>query len=41
MVFSPRFLAGARKFPSLVPIIPDDPAIEANRAVWAVLEQWQ
>ena len=35
------YLAGARKFPSLVPIIPDDPAIEANRAAWAVFEQWQ
>jgi haloalkane dehalogenase len=35
------YLAGARKFPSLVPIIPDDPAIEANRAAWAVFEKWQ
>ena len=35
------YLAGARKFPSLVPIIPDDPAIEANRAAWAVFKQWQ
>ncbi len=35
------FLAGARQFPSLVPIRPDNPAIAANRAAWAVLEQWQ
>jgi haloalkane dehalogenase len=26
---------GARRFPSLVPIFPDDPAIEANRRAWA------
>jgi haloalkane dehalogenase len=29
---------GARQFPLLVPISPDDPASEANRAAWAVLE---
>jgi haloalkane dehalogenase len=29
---------GARQFPTLVPISPDDPAAEANRAAWAVLE---
>lgn len=33
-----RYLAGARKFPSLVPIFPDDPECEANRAAWKVLE---
>lgn len=32
--------AGARIFPSLVPTGPDDPAAEANRAAWAVLETW-
>ena len=32
------FAQGARQFPSLVPIFPDDPAIEANRAAWDVLE---
>ncbi len=32
-----RFKAGARQFPSLVPIIPDNPAIPANRAAWARL----
>ncbi len=31
-------LAGARQFPSLVPIIPDNPAIPANRAAWKVFE---
>ena len=30
--------AGARAFPGLVPITPDDPASEANRAAWKVLE---
>ena len=34
------YLAGARQFPSLVPIRPDNPAIVANRAAWKVLEQW-
>jgi haloalkane dehalogenase len=32
------FKEGARQFPTLVPITPDDPASEANRAAWAVLE---
>ncbi len=35
---SPDSMAGARQFPSLVPIIPDDPAIPMNRAAWRVLE---
>lgn len=30
----------ARQMPSLVPISPDDPAAEANRAVWEVLGAW-
>ncbi len=34
------FMCGARQFPSLVPISPDDPAIAANRAAWQVLEGW-
>lgn len=34
------YKAGARIFPSLVPTGPDDPAAEANRAAWAVFEQW-
>lgn len=36
-----RYKEGARIFPSLVPIEPDDPASEANRAAWKVLENWQ
>ena len=34
------FTAGARQFPTLVPITPDDPASDANRAAWKVLEAW-
>ncbi len=34
------FTAGARQFPTLVPITPDDPASAANRAAWKVLEAW-
>ncbi len=32
--------AGARRFPALVPTSPDDPAAEANRTAWTVLESW-
>jgi len=32
---------GARQFPLLVPISPDDPATEKNRAAWQVLSQWK
>jgi len=35
-----RFKAGARQFPTLVPISPEDPEAPANRAAWEVLEQW-
>jgi haloalkane dehalogenase len=31
---------GARIFPSLVPIKPDDPAAPANREAWKILSQW-
>jgi haloalkane dehalogenase len=31
---------GARQFPLLVPTSPDDPASDANRAAWKVLEQF-
>jgi haloalkane dehalogenase len=31
---------GARMFPKLVPITPDNPASEANRKAWEVLRQW-
>jgi haloalkane dehalogenase len=34
------YVAGARQFPLLVPISPDDPAAAANRAAWKVLEQF-
>ena len=35
------YKAGARAFPRLVPTTPDDPAAEANRAAWRVLETWE
>jgi haloalkane dehalogenase len=38
---SEEYMAGARQFPVLVPTGPDDPAVPANRAAWAVLEQWE
>jgi haloalkane dehalogenase len=34
------FKEGARQFPVLVPISPDDPAAPANRRAWEVLERW-
>lgn len=38
---SSRFKAGARAFPLLVPITPDDPASAANRAAWDVFSKWE
>lgn len=35
------YKAGARIFPTLVPISPDNPASEANRKAWQVLQQWK
>jgi haloalkane dehalogenase len=32
---------GARIFPTLVPISPDDPATEPNREAWKVLSKWE
>jgi haloalkane dehalogenase len=32
------YLEGARQFPMLVPVSPDDPATPANRAAWRALE---
>jgi haloalkane dehalogenase len=32
-----RYLAGARRFPTLVPLLPDDPAIADNRRAWQAL----
>lgn len=37
---SAAYKAGARMFPRLVPAAPDDPAAEANRAAWRVLQKW-
>jgi haloalkane dehalogenase len=37
---SSRYKAGARAFPALVPVTPDDPASEANRAAWEVFRKW-
>ncbi|MFC6286851.1 haloalkane dehalogenase [Nocardioides sp. GCM10027113] len=34
------FKAGARAFPALVPITPDDPAVPANREAWQRLGEW-
>lgn len=38
---SAQYKAGARAFPALVPDSPDNPASEANKRAWTVLEQWQ
>jgi haloalkane dehalogenase len=35
-----RYMAGARQFPSLVPIFPDDPAIADNRRAWQALARF-
>ena len=35
------YKAGARIFPALVPITPDDPAAEANRKAWEVFQRWE
>jgi haloalkane dehalogenase len=37
---SDEYKAGARQFPTLVPISSDDPARPANLAAWQVLGQW-
>lgn len=36
-----QYKAGARAFPKLVPVTPDDPATEANRSAWRILETWE
>ena len=38
---SPAYKAGARAFPRLVPVTPDDPAANANRAAWEVFKSWE
>jgi haloalkane dehalogenase len=35
------YKAGPRAMPGLVPITPDDPATEANRAAWVALSRWR
>lgn len=35
------YKAGARAFPALVPITPDNPASQANRSAWGVLERFE
>ncbi|HVP31913.1 MAG TPA: haloalkane dehalogenase [Myxococcota bacterium] len=35
------YTAGARQFPVLVPITPDDPAAAPNRAAWRALERFE
>lgn len=37
---SDAYKEAARVFPLLVPITPDNPAADANRRAWEVLEQW-
>lgn len=34
------FIAGARRFPSLIPLFPDDPQAAENKAAWEVLKQF-
>ncbi len=34
------YLAGVRRFPSLVPLFPDDPEVAENKAAWEVLKQF-
>jgi haloalkane dehalogenase len=36
-----RFTAGARVFPSLIPVTENDPAGDAQRATWRALEEWR
>lgn len=38
---SAEFKAGARAFPTLVPVTTSDPASAANREAWRVLERWK
>jgi haloalkane dehalogenase len=38
---SAAYKAAARAFPALVPVAPNDPASEANRAAWEVFKKWE
>jgi haloalkane dehalogenase len=35
------YKTGARAFPKLVPVRPDNPASAANREAWSVLQKWE
>ena len=35
------YLAGLRRFPSLIPLFADEPEVAENRAAWKVLEQFE
>jgi len=37
---SAKYKVGARAFPRLVPTTPNDPANEANKSAWKILEKW-
>lgn len=37
---SKKYKAGARAFPALVPVTPDNPATDANKKAWEILENW-
>lgn len=36
-----KYKEGARQFPTLVPVTPDDPASELNRKAWGLLSKWE
>lgn len=38
---SNEYKIGARVFPTLVPITPDDPAVADNIKAWGVLSKWE
>ena len=38
---SEEFMQGAREFPSLIPLFPDDPALRDNRAAWEKLRTFK
>jgi haloalkane dehalogenase len=38
---SRKYKVGARMFPALVPITPDDPASDANRSAWKMFSNWE
>ena len=38
---SSKYKAATRAFPKLVPLTEDNPATEANRSAWKVLEKWE